>query len=512
MGQSADLPSAHAVSWLLRMNRLHGPDDELTTVRNFAVALSAHRGGTPVTPSRISRWETAQAAVGTADIVGYEQVLGISAGHLVTVADLVRRPASSPPAAPMCQVQELLERAIGGGYLHCTEWMKISAALTTPTHALMRRAEWQVLVNRLLVETSVARGWRYVPRFTALEHLGAHPEAARPIVESVDALLRDHYTQVLIDPVALLSRIPFTQASTVLYRHLTDPCGERVLHATLIGWGLRSASCRLSTDVRQRLADVAGAVLTDRTVSAATRSAAADLIAALRPLGGLTLAAPVRRQLDVEFRAMVATRSRVPEDTAGLVVGNLVNAVSSGLRVVHDEDPVLPHVLAAALFSSSVERKVNAGLLLAATPLKALVADALARTLGERTAMGTAVAEGMVDLLGVTGDHRHRGALETVLADPQTPDGVAARAAMSLGHLPGRTPSALWLSALDRCTASAVQRAVLYGAGMTADVDLLDIVAAAPERDSSVREGARWWRREELRDQVSMQLGEISRP
>jgi hypothetical protein len=504
VGQGSELPPAHAVSWLLRMNRLHGPDDELTTVRNFARALSAGRAGSPVTPSRVSRWETAHATPAAVDITGYERVLGVDRGHLVTIADLLRGDPRSAAAGPRAHVQELLERAIGGGRLGSTEWKKISDALTTPEFALMRRSEWQTLVTRLLAETSVARGWRYIPRFTALEQLCTHPEAARTLIESVDALLADPHAQVLIDPVALLAHVPFAPAAAALYRHLAEPSGERALHATLIGWSLRSANHPLSVVQQQRLADIAGAVLTDGTVSAATRGAAADLIAALRPPGGLSLAVRVRRQLSTELQATVDTRSRVPERTGNRVVAALLTSVSSGLRVAHDEDPVLPHVLVTGLFSSSVERRVNAGLLLAATPLRPLVADALADALGDAAALDPAVAEGVVDLLGVVGGHRHRGALEALLADPTTATGVTAHAATSLGHLPGRTPTTLWRTVLDRHPTAAVGRAVLYSAGMTADVALLDTVATAPNTPTALRQDARWWLRAGLTDHVSM--------
>jgi hypothetical protein len=90
------------VGWLLRVNRKFGPDEALRSGRTFARAFSS-KGGRPLAPSQITRWETGDPPPSREAIRRYEQLLGLARGSLVSVAETMMRYADNGASLRMSQ-------------------------------------------------------------------------------------------------------------------------------------------------------------------------------------------------------------------------------------------------------------------------------------------------------------------------------------------------------------------------------------------------------------------------
>jgi len=85
------------MGWLLRVNRVLGPDPNLATATRFAAALRASGDG-PASPARVSQWETGAARVGRRTVRRYETLLGLPAGRLAAIAEAL--PDGTDPLDP----------------------------------------------------------------------------------------------------------------------------------------------------------------------------------------------------------------------------------------------------------------------------------------------------------------------------------------------------------------------------------------------------------------------------
>src|SRR3954447_20362527 len=74
------------IAWLLRVCRIHGPDEQLAKASAFAATL---RGG-----------ERGASRAGVRVLRRYEELLGLPAGRLVATADFAYREASAAIGPP----------------------------------------------------------------------------------------------------------------------------------------------------------------------------------------------------------------------------------------------------------------------------------------------------------------------------------------------------------------------------------------------------------------------------
>src|SRR5579859_6251404 len=199
-----------AVAWLLRANRLHGPDQRWASMTVFAAAFRGGSWPAPVSPSQISRWETAAARAGFGVLRRYEQLLGLPQGRLVAIADWVYRKASGRPGPSVLdrgldpedpRVQdragELFERALSADVMTGLDWDELTSELLAfPVAFVHPRTAWADLSERLLAELLITDGPAWLSRIEAVDRLLAHPRARPSIVAACAALAADPACQV----------------------------------------------------------------------------------------------------------------------------------------------------------------------------------------------------------------------------------------------------------------------------------------------------------------------------
>src|SRR5215212_7092098 len=146
------MKAARAVrmGWLLRVNRMLGPDPNLATAARFAAALRASGDG-PASPARVSQWETGVARVGRRTVRRYETLLGLPTDRLAAIAETL--PGVDDPACSAGHERTglLLERALGGAALSGPTWDELTGSLAgRPDVLIYPRDGWERLTLRLL--------------------------------------------------------------------------------------------------------------------------------------------------------------------------------------------------------------------------------------------------------------------------------------------------------------------------------------------------------------------------
>lgn len=486
------------VAWLLRMNRLYGHDAELAVARRCATAFSTRQG--PVTPSQISRWENGIVPVPFRVIRAYEDLLGLSAGHLTVAVDTVHQVRSVRPGAPRLdrgftpdaqladELDDLLDRCLSNAPVHGVEWDGMSARVLAMPHVYLPRPVWGALAARLLAEMSVSRGREYLHRWEALRRLQGHAVAREVIAAAVAEMITDPASQIVVDPLMLL--VHDRQATHLLVNEVVSPTSERTLLAALEVCELAAGAGRFGGDDARHLGTLARAHLADTRLPAHLRRAAADLMSTLSPPG-----TPTTSQ----------TRPSPPDMAAAHagIVATLVSSAEAALDVTTrgtsaDENRMLARLVDELLFSQQIDVQLGAAAVLAASPFGTPLADAIA---GMLSADDRPLGE-YASALGAIGGAEHRPTLEALLVKPM-PHAVAAQAAFSLGNLPGSTDPTMLRRAVRhhiriwqrtrREDTEEVLRALVYTAGMQHAEPVLSDVQTWPDLPAEVRAAARWW-------------------
>lgn len=102
VGEAADpcLRVRERIGWLLRVNRIFGPDGDFARASVFATAF---RGGCwpgTANESKVSRWETAALRVPDQAIRRYEELLVLRPGLLAATADNIHAYYCPDPGCP----------------------------------------------------------------------------------------------------------------------------------------------------------------------------------------------------------------------------------------------------------------------------------------------------------------------------------------------------------------------------------------------------------------------------
>lgn len=471
------------IAWLLRMNRLYGPDPDLAVARRCVGAFSGRLG--PVTPSQISRWENGVLPVPYRVIRTYEDLLGLPAGQLVAAVDTVHQVRSVRPGTPRLdrgftagarlarELDDLLDRCLADGPMPAVDWDGMSARVVAIPHVYLPRPTWHVLVARLLAEMSVGRGLDYQHRWEALRRLQGHPVAREVIAAAVAEMIADPASQIVVDPLMLLAHD--RAATQLLVDEVAAPTSERTLRAALEVCELAAEAGRFSGVDAHVLGMLARGHAGDDGLPAGVRRAATDLVSRLGLPGTRCGARPV-----VPDRA---------ETVAGMVraAEAVLDVTTRGTSVT--ENRMLSRLVDELLFAPQVDVRLGAATLLAASPFGKPLADALAIGLsGDRPPR-----EELAAALSMIGGAEHRPALEALLTGPW-PHEVAVQAALGLGNLPGRTRDTVLT---DAVTAAArhheVLRALVYAAGMQRATAVLSAVRDRRDLPAETRAAARWW-------------------
>jgi hypothetical protein len=507
------------VAWLLRANRLFGPDERLTSLTRFAAAF---RGGCwqgPASPSQVSRWETAAVPAGFAVLRRYEQLLGLPAGQLTAVADWAYRKAARQPGPPALsrgldpadprvhdRAGQLLEQALSAELMAGRDWDELTACLLAfPAAFVYPGTAWAELGERLLAELLITDGPAWLSRVEALARLLGHPRARPPAIAACASLAADTACQVVIEPLAILDQTTDQDASTHVLAQLANPSSDRALRGALLAAVEKTYRRHFRpAQLRAIAATVAGLLpATDPAGEAGILAAELLRQAPVSQFG--TAGDQLRRVTGSTTRAVLAYgRTASPEGSAA-IVGRVLAAVTATMAPPDaGPDPVLSCLVSDLLFSPNQNQRLLAGRLIAATPYRDPVGAALATELAAGPAtQAVPLITGLLGAMPSVGRPAERPIVERFAYAPGLPAPITDAAAWHLAHVSGRSDRRFWHTAIavhrnrwQRTRSQAgisALRGLTYSLGIGQHDDLLRAVRADTRLPGSVRTAAAWW-------------------
>jgi hypothetical protein len=492
------------VAWLLRSNRLGAGESSFRALPAFAAAFRGGSFDREVSVSTVSRWETAQTPVPWRAVRRYEELLGLPRNQLTATARTVWRYWAPGPvldveavSASPTPLEDLLDRAVSDDLMTGDDWDRLVDGLCArPDVVLMPTGTWEQLAERLVEEMVIADDVPWMLRFESLNRLLNHPRGGRTVIAVCAAMAAGRARPTATEIVCALDNCAHPDASDRVLRELRDPSGP------LAHRGAVMASFR-KVDYRQF--DERQIELLARSVrSAAGSSPFGDQVEPLR--WHLAAAHPeyARALVGGEAARDRPAAYRNPADTAGAVhrvVARLSSVDPDRVRDLEVPAALVSETLASPLF----DVRLYAAFLLAATPFRAVVADALAAELRRPIAVRReSVAVPLLEGLRVLGDDRHRGLLQRLAVTPGVPRFASYAAVRGLGHVGAESCAgdflrdaiaqheAAWRGSRDPVTAATLE-SLVYAVGMAARDDLLTAVLAGDRSLPAARAAAAWW-------------------
>ena len=507
------------IAWLLRANRLFGPDERLTSLTAFAAAFHGGCWARPASPSQVSRWETAAAQAGFGVLRRYEQLLDLPAGDLTAIADWAYRKAARRPGPPALsrgidpadprvheRAAQLLEQALSAGLMAGRDWDELTACLLEfPAAFVYPGTAWVELGERLLAELLITDGLAWLLRVEAVARLLGHPRARPPIVAACASLAADPACQVVIEPLAILDQTADQDASAHVLAQLANPTSDRALRGALLAAVEKTFRRHFRPD---QLCAIAVAVA--GLLPAADPPGEADILAAeLLRLAPVSQFSPVRDQLrrvsGSTTRAILAYGRTAPPEGSAAIVGRVLTAVTATMPPPGaGPDSMLSRLVSDLLFSPNQNQRLFASRLIAATPYREPVGAALATELAAGTAaQPVALTTALLAAMKSVGRPADRPIVERFVRAPGLPAPVTDAAAWHIGHVPGRSDQRFWRAAIgvhrDRWqrtrsgASSSALRGLTYSLGIGQHADLLRAIDADTGLPGPVRTAARWW-------------------
>jgi transcriptional regulator with XRE-family HTH domain len=494
------------MGWLLRVNRVLGPDRNFATAARFAAALRAAGGG-PASPARVSQWETGAARVSRRTVRRYERLLGLPVDRLAAVADVLAVPGDAAGPEPLDRERawRLLERAPGDAPMSGSAWDELTVSLAgRPDVLIYPRDGWEQLTHRLLAEMVVADGPPWMRRNTALVRLLRHPSGCAATIAACAAFASDPAHQVFVEPLAALHVTAHPDAYRLVRAQLADPTSGRALCGALVAAIHKVERGQLAAPELAGLVRLAADLAGDRQVPDEVRHLVPVLLAHLP--GEATGPAVVRlRRLaaadSVGRNVLGSGRTHATETTAA-VVARVTLRAGSRLDLAEPDD-VLPGLVEEMVFAPDPVTRLNSGFLIAATPYRTPVADAVAGELPDALRGDDARAAALLAALGALGTCPDRGALERLVLTAAVRPAVNEAAARALGLVPGRSVEAFWRAALHRhltawrrtgsSTTLTTLRRLVQALGVAGERRILAEVGQDPEVPATIRATATWW-------------------
>jgi hypothetical protein len=510
--------------WLLRVNRLFGPDERWARLAAFAAAFPGNGWARTVSESSISRWETALIRIPGTAVRRYEQLLGTAPYLLVSTIDTVRRyfdpvgvpapPRPMPPddaqEAALERIQEALDTVLAEGPVTGGDWDELTGLLAAvPYPVLLPRSTWTELAGRLLGEMIVADGVPWLRRFEALNRLLVHPSSRRAAIDVCASLAADPRQQVPVELICALDGTDHPDASRHVLAQLTHPTNDRTFYGALLACVRKVRYGHFTPAERQRLL----AVVTDTLAGGAYHPdgtpLAAELLRTAAP-GELTRSrrAWLERVLGSDpVLAQVLEHGRLAGDAAA--TGTVQRVTRTALGALTREVPgyreeVLPGLLDLVITSPVADVRLYLSMLIAASPYRQPTARALAAELARmRLPDRPGLAGVLLGALRIVGGPAQRPLVERLIVAPGLPAPVAVAAAHAIGHVGGASAAGFWRGAIalhagrwhrhrDRASAAVLQ-SLVYGLGMSRDLPLLGAVRDDDRLPPPVRAAAAWW-------------------
>lgn len=496
------------MGWLLRVNRVLGPERNLATAARFATALRSLGGGA-ASPAQVSKWETGAARVGHGTVRRYERLLGLPVNRLAAMAAILPGAAVTPTGGDPDRLPDLLDLGLSGDPVTGPNWDDLTALLQDRPDVLIHpRNSWERLTHRLLTEMVVADGLPWIQRNSALARLLRHPSGAAAAIAACASFAADPAHQVFVEPLAALHVTPHPDASRRVLAQLADPSSGRALCGAMLAVirklerghlcpadvaMLPRLLCEVAAD--PRMPDEVHHLL---PVLAAGLPAGTDGPAAarLRRLAGADVVGP-----------HVLGRGRThPAGTTGAVVTRVVLGALARCDVA-EVDPVLAVLVDEMLFAPDPVTRLDAGFLIAATPYRDPVAAAVTAEIPGAVHGDPPRAVALLTALGALGAGPDRGLLERLVLAPAVRPAVNEAAARALGLVPGSSSGRFWAVALRRhldawqgtgsTTTSTTLRRLVQALGVAAERagerGLLAALAGDSQVPVAIRASAAWW-------------------
>lgn len=513
---------AARVAWLLRVNRVLSSNQEWARASVFAAAF---RGGSypkGASESTISRWETARGRASYLTIRRYEELLELSPGQLIAIADTIYRYAApaaagppvlsrgeAPPAGSPAQarLEEMLERALSSEPMSGWHWDELTGQISTmPSLLIVPSRFWFDVATRLLEEMIVADGLPWMQRFEAFNRLLGHPTGQQAAVAACVSLVGDPANQVFIEPVSVLDGSAHPDANRFVLGQLTRPTNERTRYGALLACVRK---VRYGHFTQAQLSGLVPAVseLLQNPESFADAAALGVELLRRMPAGlrtgaetGLRRALADDRHLhDVLSAGRLAARS-----TSAVVVRRIVAAAAAELsrHAPGLTDNLLPVLVDEMLYAPVLDVRLYASMLIRATPYAPAVAGALGAELNRPAVDGT-LAASLLWGVRVIGGVDQRPIVERLILAPGVSPEVSEAAAQTIGHVGGASSDHFYLSAISQHSRSwrshrarhsaAALTSLVYALGIAQNLRLLARVREDAEAPAPVRAAAGWW-------------------
>ncbi|MBN0048439.1 helix-turn-helix domain-containing protein [Streptomyces actuosus] len=514
VGEDAAPGRRARIAWLLRVNRLLAEERPLRSLSAFAAAFHGGAYDRDVSASTVSRWETGRKPVPWPAVRRYEELLGLPRNLLTATARTVWRywaPGPvldvDPGGVPARPVEDLLEQAVSDDVMTGDDWDQLVDGLCArPDVVLMPSGTWSRLAERLVEEMVIADDLPWMLRFESLNRLLNHRRGGRTVIAVCGAMAAERARLTATEIVCALDNCGHPDAADLVLGELTQPSGL-LAHRGAVMACFRKVNYRHFDEMQLRtlvrvVRDSTGAGPLGDQIEPLRRHLSTVHPEYAHMVLGRSGRATLPGRSAVRHTDVFAQDARAPMAVAVCRVAACLGAVESD-RVCHP--PVPTALINEALTSPLFDVRLYAAFLLAATPYRPVLADALAAELIRPMAVRQEeLAIPLLEALRVLGDHRHRGLLQRLAVSPGVPRVVAYAAVRGLGHVAADHAAgaflrdavahhhAAWLSDRDPTTAATLE-SLVYALGMASRDDLLTAIAAEPGSLPAARTAAAWW-------------------
>ena len=428
----------------------------------------------------------------------YEAVLGLTEGSLVAVTAGMRRAfgtgspqrESGPPAELSDKKLDTLIDLAERGNATGAHWLQIAGQLGQYERVFLRKHEWTMLCEQLVLELGTAVGFGYVRRYETAAALMRQPNARRHLTRALGAFVTHPDVQVITPVLALLSEARDPAANDLVLRLLHAESKSFRSAAAMVA-AVKVARGHFPPESMNDLeSHVVGSLRRGESLDG--RLDSFDLAVHLpdeswdRAKGGLRNRRAYGLVTDARKGGEI-----VPSSQTSKIVNELSTRVQASTPTHHPHEPdaMLRRLLREALFHAHKARRHHAALLLAASPYAPAVSHHCHNLAGHSNDLIAARAWTLLMRVG-SGPRRSRVLLNALAETRPT---IRARALVNLGLSTGALATneiGALMRKFDESNRVSDRQATLFALGMSG-ADELKLLA---EHETEwIRRAAAWW-------------------
>jgi hypothetical protein len=513
--------TSERIAWLLRVNRRLGHDPRWVKANQFSDAFCGGCWPTSISGSTISRWENNLIQVPYLAICRYEEMLGLPAGTLVAVIDVVNRygmpPSGGSPQldrgirrdrdAAIGRLDGLLDKVTSNEMMNGCDWDELTLALSTfPEIVLVPSSIWDELAGRLMAETLIAHGLPWMRRFESFSRLLGHPIGQRAAIAICVNMAADKTNQIIIEAISALDGTRHPDSSHHVFAQILNPTSDPAFYGALLASVRKTRYGHMAPRQVKYIAHIAEDLLAGPIRNDDAQVLAAQILHQLHSQSSTPLSARARRALTANRPLLDLVVSGQYEIQSSPIVASITRRVAALLPgespVSHDK--LLPSLLYEILFHPVLDTRLYTTLLVDATPYKQPLAVALASELASQShSLDATLASSILGALRILAGAEQRPLIERLTVASGFPAPVTLSAARALGRIPGVSKQHYWKNAVSfwvknwkmhRDSGSAiVLHYLVYALAMSEEAVLLAGIRSDASIPSSVREAAAWW-------------------